>query len=115
MDRNIARGTFRRGSVVSSASAAEFSQPMNRYTASGKPAARPVKPLVMWLGSNGAKLRWPPFWMITTTDTTMSTSISKPKKRPASLVETATPRTSITTAPAVSTTDRIPHGMFQPR
>ncbi len=30
IDRNTARGTLRRGLVVSSASAAEFSQPMNR-------------------------------------------------------------------------------------
>ena len=30
MDRNTARGTLRRGLPVSSASAAEFSQPMNR-------------------------------------------------------------------------------------
>jgi hypothetical protein len=50
MDRKTARGTLRRGSPVSSASAAEFSHPMNRYTASGKPAARPRNPFVMWLG-----------------------------------------------------------------
>jgi hypothetical protein len=30
IDENTARGTYRRGSFVSSASAAEFSQPMNR-------------------------------------------------------------------------------------
>jgi hypothetical protein len=88
---------------------------MNRYTASGKPAARPLNPLVRWLGSNGTALRWPPFWMMATTDTTTSTSISNPKKKPASLVDTATPRIIITTQAAVSTTVRIPHGMFQPR
>ncbi len=80
--------------------------------ASGKPLARPVKPSVMWLGSNGVKLRWPAFWMITTTDTTTRTSISKPKKAPASLVETPTPRIIITMAPAVRMTDRIPQGTF---
>ena len=53
--------------------------------------------------------------MMATTDTTTSTSISKPKKKPASLVDTATPRIIITTQPAVSTTVRMPHGMFQPR
>ncbi len=83
--------------------------------ASGKPAARPVKPLVMWLGSNGVKLRWPPFLMITATETTTSTSISKAKKSPASLVETPTPRIIITMAPAVRITDRIAHGIFQPK
>jgi hypothetical protein len=44
----------------------------------------------------------PPFLISAATDTTMSTSISKPKKNPASLVETATPRIIISTAPPVS-------------
>jgi len=49
--------------------------------------------------------------MIAATDTTISTSISKPKNRPASLVDTATPRIIIRTAPAVKTTEKMPHGM----
>jgi hypothetical protein len=46
MDKKTARGTLRRGLPVSSASAAEFSQPMNRYAATvrrdlrGKRASR---------------------------------------------------------------------------
>ena len=83
--------------------------------ASGKPAASPEKPLVRWLGSNGTADRCPPCWMIAMTDTTTRTSISNTKKNPASLVDTATPRTIISTAPAVSTTVKMPHGMFQPR
>jgi hypothetical protein len=67
----------------------------------------------MWLGSNGTKLRCPPFLISEAMDTTISTSISKPKNRPASLVETPTPRTIMPTAPAVRITERIPHGMFQ--
>ena len=49
------------------------------------------------------------------TDTTMSTSISKAKKNPASLVETATPRIVMTTAPPVSSTEKMIHGTFQLR
>src|SRR4029077_10031587 len=86
---------------------AEFSQPMNRYTASGKPAARPLKPLVMFLGSNGATDRWPPFLISVAIATTNSTRISKPKKNPASLVDTPTPRNIITMAPAVNATEEI--------
>ena len=71
--------------------------------ASGKPAASPEKPFVMWLGSNGAADRWPPFLISGATETTTSTSISKPKKSPASLVDTPTPRIIISTASAVST------------
>src|ERR1700722_5874308 len=107
MDRNTARGTLRRGLPVSSASAAEFSQPVNRDTASGNPAARPVKPGVRLGGSNGGRDRVPPFLTSSTTDTTTRTSISKPKKKPASLVDTPTPRSIITTAPEVSTIDRM--------
>ena len=47
------------------------------------------------------------------TDTTTSTSISKPKNRPASLVDTATPRTIIMIAPAVRMTEKMTHGTFQ--
>jgi hypothetical protein len=83
--------------------------------ASGKPAARPLKPLVMWLGSNGMKLRCPPFLISAATDTTSSTSISKPKNRPASRVETPTPRIIISTHSTTRMTDRMPHGMFQPK
>lgn len=46
-EENTARPTLCRGFSVSSASAAEFSQPMNRYTASGKPVASPLKPSLM--------------------------------------------------------------------
>jgi hypothetical protein len=112
---NTARGTLRRGLSVSSASAAEFSQPMNRYTASGNPAASPEKPLVMWLGSNGVRFRCPPLEISAATDTTTSTSISNAKKNPAILVDTLTPRIIMTTASAVRITVKIPHGMFQPR
>jgi hypothetical protein len=49
------------------------------------------------------------------TDTTMSTSISNAKKKPASLVDTATPRIVISTAPPVSSTEKMIHGTFQPR
>jgi hypothetical protein len=78
--------------------------------ASGKPAARPLKPLVMFLGSNGAKLRWPPFMISVATATTSSTTSSKTKKNPASLVDTATPRIIITMAPAVNSTEKMIHG-----
>ena len=81
--------------------------------ASGNPAARPLKPLVMWLGSNGTADRWPPFLISAATDTTTSTSISKPKNSPASLVDTATPRTIMTIAPAVKITEKMTHGTFQ--
>jgi hypothetical protein len=107
-----ARGTLRRGLFVSSASAAEFSQPMNRYTASGKARARPLKWLVRWLGWNGTELRWPPFLISTATDTTSSTTSSKPKKNPASLVDTATPRNIITMAPAVKRAEKMIQGML---
>ncbi len=80
--------------------------------ASGKPAASPENPLVMWLGSNGMADRCPPFLISEATDTTISTSISKPKKNPAILVEMATPRIIISTASAVRITVRMPHGMF---
>src|ERR1022692_5123532 len=60
--------------------------------ASGKPAARPRNPLVMWLGLNGTRLRWPPFLISTATETTISTSISNAKKKPASFVDTPTQR-----------------------
>ena len=49
--------------------------------------------------------------MSAATDTTTSTSISKPKNRPASLVDTATPRIIMTIAPAVNTTEKMTHGM----
>ncbi len=88
---------------------------MNRYTASGKPAASPENPLVMWLGSNGVMDRWPPFLIRAAMETTSSTSISKPKKNPASFVDTPTPRSIITTAPPVSSTLRMIHGTFQPK
>ena len=44
--------------------------------------------------------------------TTSSTSSSKPKKKPASLVDTATPRNIMTMAPAVNSTEKMIHGMF---
>ena len=78
--------------------------------ASGNPAARPLKPLVMWLGSNGTADRCPPFLMIAATETTISTSISKPKNSPASLVDTATPRNIMYIAPAVKITEKRTHG-----
>jgi hypothetical protein len=61
---------------------------MKMYTASGNPAASPEKPLVMWLGSNGVKLRCPALEISAATDTTTSTSISNAKKNPAILVDT---------------------------
>ena len=69
----------------------------------------------MLCGSNGAKLRLPPFLISVATATMTSTSISKPKKNPASLVETATPRIIIATAPAVSSTEKMIQGTFHPR
>ena len=66
----------------------------------------------MWLGSNGTADRWPPFLISAATETTISTSISKPKKTPASLVDTATPRTIITIAPRVKITEKITQGML---
>jgi len=50
----------------------------------------------------------------TATDTTSSTSSSKPKKKPASLVDTATPRNIITMAPAVKMAEKMIHGTFVP-
>src|SRR5260370_28810141 len=60
----------------------------------------------MCLGSNGAKVRWPPFLISVATATTSSTSNSKPKKKPASLVDTATPRNIITMAPGLTVNQR---------
>src|SRR5580693_162865 len=113
IDRNTARGTLRRGSPVSSASAAEFSQPMNRYTASGNPGASPLNPLFRWLHSNGAADRWLPFLANEAMDTMTRTSISKPKKNPASLVETPTPRYIMYMEPAVSSTEQMIQVSFQ--
>ena len=48
----------------------------------------------------------------TATDTTTSTSISKPKKRPASLVDTPTPRNIMNMAPAVKAAEKMIHGML---
>ena len=48
------------------------------------------------------------------TATTSSTSSSKLKKKPASLVDTATPRNIITMAPAVKTAEKMIHGMAVP-
>ena len=67
----------------------------------------------MWLGSNGVRLRCPRCWISAATETTTRTSISKPKKKPASRVDTPTPRISIATAPAVIRTLKMPHGTFQ--
>ena len=67
-----------------------------------------------WLGWNGTELRWPPFLISTAMDTTSSTSSSKAKKKPASLVDTATPRNIITIAPAVKMAEKMIHGMFVP-
>jgi len=55
----------------------------------------------------------PPFLMSAATDTTISTSISKPKNKPASLVDTATPRIIIRIAQAVKITEKMTHGTFQ--
>ena len=44
--------------------------------------------------------------------TTSSTSISKPKKNPASRVETATPRNIMIMAPAVNASVKMIHGML---
>jgi len=65
---------------------------------------------VTWLGSNGASDRCPECFTRVTTDTRTSTTISTPKNRPASLVETDTPRSIMTTAPAVSSTVKMPQG-----
>ena len=80
--------------------------------ASGKARARPLKWLVRWLGWNGTVLRWPPFLISTATDTTSSTVSSKAKKKPASLVDTATPRNIMNMAPAVKTAEKIIQGML---
>ena len=69
----------------------------------------------MCLGSNGAMDRWPPFLISVATDTMIRTTISKPKKNPASFVDTPTPRNIITMAPAVSSTEKMTHGTFQPK
>src|SRR5260221_4559182 len=69
----------------------------------------------MWLGSNGTKLRWPPLLIRIATETTTRITISNAKNRPASFVETPTPRTVMTVAAEVSTTDRMIHGIFQPK
>ncbi len=45
-------------------------------------------------------------------DTTSSTVISKPKKKPASLVDTATPRNIMNMAPAVKMAEKMIHGML---
>ncbi len=82
--------------------------------ASGKARARPLKWLVRWLGWNGTVLRWPPFLISTAMDTTSSTISSKAKKKPASLVDTATPRNIITIAPAVKMAEKMIQGMFVP-
>ena len=79
---------------------------------SGKAAARPLKPLVTLLGWNGTADRWPPCLISVATATTSSTSSSKPKKKPASLVDTATPRNIITMAPAVKAAEKMIHGML---
>ena len=49
------------------------------------------------------------------TETTTSSSISNAKNSPASLVETPTPLTVMMVAAAVSSTDRMIHGIFQPK
>ena len=82
--------------------------------ASGKARARPLKWLVMWLGWNGTELRWPPFLISTAIDTTSSTTNSKAKKKPASLVDTATPRNIMNMAPAVKMAEKMIQGMFVP-
>ncbi len=70
----------------------------------------------MWilLGSNGTPDRWPPCLISRAMDTTNSTSSSKPKKKPASLVDTATPRNIITMAPAVKIAEKTIHGTLVP-
>jgi hypothetical protein len=64
----------------------------------------------MFLGSNGAKVRWPPLLISVAMATTSSTTSSKAKKNPASLVDTATPRNIITMAPPVNSTEKMIHG-----
>jgi hypothetical protein len=49
-----ALGTVRFGSRHSSASAGPFSQPMNMYSANGKPADKPVSPPERCAHENGA-------------------------------------------------------------
>jgi hypothetical protein len=68
----------------------------------------------MWLGSNGTPDRWPPFLISAAIDTTSSTSSSKPKKKPASLVDTATPRNIMNMAAAVKMAEKMIHGMAVP-
>ncbi len=66
----------------------------------------------MLCGLNGAPDRWARCWIRVTTATTISTSSSKPKKNPASLVETPTPRNIMNMAPAVNTAVKMIHGML---
>jgi len=71
--------------------------------------------LVILLHWNGAADKCPPFLAMAATDTTTSTSISKAKKAPASFVDTPTPRTVMSTAPPVSSTEKMIQGTFQPK
>ena len=82
--------------------------------ASGKARPRPLKPLRTLLGWNGTELRWPPFLISTAIATTSSTVSSKAKKKPASLVDTATPRNIMNMAPAVKRAEKTIQGMFVP-
>jgi hypothetical protein len=53
--------------------------------------------------------------MMAHSETTTRTSISNPKKMPASRVETATPRTIMTTETAVSSSVQTIQGTSSPR
>jgi hypothetical protein len=68
----------------------------------------------MWLGSNGARDRWAWWEMMAHSETTTRTSISNPKNTPASRVETATPRTIMTTETAVSNSVQMIKGTSRP-
>src|ERR1019366_9465984 len=103
MARKRPRGAARRGLLVSSARVAEFSQPMNRYTAIGKPRPRPLKPDSRCDGSNGVRLRLPENLISTHTLTSSSSPISNANSAPAHFVDSATPRTTSRNASSVST------------
>ncbi len=79
MLENTARGTPVREFALSSAIAAEFFQPMNRYTASGKPSESPENPRCSSLGSNGLGLMWLPCGISSAIAITTSSTASNTK------------------------------------
>ena len=91
-ERKRARGTVRRGLRHSSASAGPFSQPMNMYSANGKPAERPVNPPVRCDQENGAFDRWDRWSTSTTMQTATMTPTWASTASPTAVVDIRTPR-----------------------